>query len=62
MQVPWGEESKQIPIVRVWEREDMTDFVLTQVPWAGGSAELQKQTEGCYPCLQLEDEEWEDWE
>ena len=45
----------------------MSGFVLSWVPWAGGvcgqvAAELQKQTEGCYSCLQLEDEEWEDWE
>lgn len=38
MQVPQGEQSEQIPVVRVWEREDMSGFVLTQVPWAGGSA------------------------
>lgn len=59
--VPHGEQSKQIPVVRVWEGEDVSGFALTQVDLLRAGC-CVKQAEGCYSCLQLEDEEWEDWE
>lgn len=43
----------------------MSGLVLTQAPGAGGAVDrwlLSYKHWGMFFCLQLEDEEWEDWE